>query len=687
MAEHDTKVGKQRGLFMTIPKTEQGPAEHLCQALGLSFPERARACPADQEKAIEFASEPVHKQQLHRKKALRYWRARARALEPERQALLEKLGDAERGVVGDSHLPVLREMFLATGLGGTEYLQRLSKDGTAIIGTLREEGVYPVKGSEAPKMSLEELYRRKEDVIQHIERVTARDAAEDRQLVWDSLKSEAGRGVVSGPFHLDKDKDQLPESFVVLRRFIVEQPKPDGTVKKRPCDDGRRGLCNEATSIHTPICLPGIDDLVSDLERLTRRILDKEGDAADVRLASWIADHSDAYKRLLAAQDVPVYIAAVSPCDGSLYLWRATTLVFGESGAVLGYGSYSSMTTCLVRRILGCPTRAYVDDYLGVHRYLDDSMLDDVLEFLRDILGQAFNYEKTQRGVVVIWLGVRISLEAFAVTLDIGDFQRKRLRDSIATALAADELAPEPAGKMAGRLSWCSSVAFGRNGRAYLPPIYARQHSQRQTVGRWPLGKRLREALQWWAGTMSSAFSRTKSLMPASRRPLVLYTDASGLYGVGAVLLDQDTQRFKWFSFHYAELMPVVRALFPDFTEEIEYWETFTFLLAAIMWRDDLRGRQTFVFIDNECSQASTTKGWSESEKCNGLIALIWRHLLAIDAEAWVERVASDDNCADPPSRGISPRKAMGAAFSAWGSDRVGFDGADFHRVWESIKQ
>jgi len=66
---------------------------------------------------------------------------------------------------------------------------------------------------------------------------------------------------------------------------------------------------------------------------------------------------------------------------------------------------------------------------------------------------------------------------------------------------------------------------------------------------------------------------------------------------------------------------------------------------------DELRGRQVWIFEDNTGAEATTQKGSSKADDHNSLVHEIWTLALMYGMGLWIDRVPSDDNLADLPSR------------------------------------
>ena len=205
----------------------------------------------------------------------------------------------------------------------------------------------------------------------------------------------------------------------------------------------------------------------------------------------------------------------------------------------------------MCRRLLGAPLQSYFDDFSGACA-ADEAgdELGDIMEFCA-LLGIEFKREKTQLGQKIKLLGIDIwqKHENGEARLMVGIDEERlgRMKKTIDDALRLGELGSDTAASLAGKLSFCSYVLFGRSGRAFLPPLYARQHAS----GCYKIGDRLRSALQFWSGVLETAefWSRNVSEIHDDLPPIVMSTDAmyepAGVKGVvnvglGATMLVED---------------------------------------------------------------------------------------------------------------------------------------------------
>ena len=87
-------------------------------------------------------------------------------------------------------------------------------------------------------------------------------------------------------------------------------------------------------------------------------------------------------------------------------------------------------------------------------------------------------------------------------------------------------------------------------------------------------------------------------------------------------------------------------------TNEIYGLEMFAMVSAIITLGEQLRGKRILLFLDNNAAAGALIKGSSRILVALAMIESFWGYLAQVAATCWVERVASQANPADAPSRG-----------------------------------
>lgn len=124
-------------------------------------------------------------------------------------------------------------------------------------------------------------------------------------------------------------------------------------------------------------------------------------------------------------------------------------------------------------------------------------------------------------------------------------------------------------------------------------------------------------------------------------------------------------------SFFSLALDAEVRALFGEGVKKqiIFEVETLAALLATYVWKSSLCGGRVVLFVGNEGTKFSLLKGLSDNACVDSMAELFAELECSEHVTAWIARVPSKSNVADPPSRGIvngaSLRDAMDVSATA----------------------
>ena len=154
------------------------------------------------------------------------------------------------------------------------------------------------------------------------------------------------------------------------------------------------------------------------------------------------------------------------------------------------------------------------------------------------------------------------------------------------------------------------------------------------------------------------------------RHPILLFTDAAkedGVAGIGAVLVDTLGGKPEVYDDDGeipADLIQHWQATGQQ--QVISQAELAVVVAMRHMLKERLSGRRVMYFIDNEAAKFSLLKGTSGKEAMQQLTAAFHAVDLAFPSIAWVERIPSESNPSDAPSRGRSSEcvKALSGVYS-----------------------
>ena len=79
--------------------------------------------------------------------------------------------------------------------------------------------------------------------------------------------------------------------------------------------------------------------------------------------------------------------------------------------------------------------------------------------------------------------------------------------------------------------------------------------------------------------------------------------------------------------------------------------ETLAVVLGMESFREQLRGKHVTIYTDNVGVQGALTRGSTKEPDHNEMVHLIWRRITCDQVGVWFDRVPTDDNIADGPTR------------------------------------
>ena len=181
-----------------------------------------------------------------------------------------------------------------------------------------------------------------------------------------------------------------------------------------------------------------------------------------------------------------------------------------------------------------------------------------------------------------------------------------------------------------------------------LKPICFRQTQHTDARG---LGGRLKSALMWWSKLLDS---NPRTFMSpwhrGGRTPdMVLYTDAEGSGGVGAILIGGCG---RWYL--SSRVPERIWERLKKRKTQINVLELLAWWTAIHTWKGRLQGQRVVSMIDNTCAMHMAIKGASKCEDANEILHDCWLTLARGGVDMQIEYVNTKDNGADGPSRGDS---------------------------------
>ena len=434
------------------------------------------------------------------------------------------------------------------------------------------------------------------------------------------------------------------DNILLVERFGVEQLDSEGNLKIRPIDNYRSNGANDQTVAWESVSNDREDTITEAILRL-KQSLQIAGEDDEVLIG--LEDYVGAYRTLPPSQHQR-WLMQLLVWDTDNDEWKVcelTAMPFGAIGGVLAWWRVARGLRSICRNILQLIIFYYVDDTHLVERGRTATSGKEAFQRLMRLLGWELDPGKsTNMCTQVTSLGCSLTITKDDVRWALTPAKRDRWKE--VRALQTNQLSSTEASKLHGRLNFGSQRVFGRVGRAALRPICFRQ-TQHSTL---QLGEHLRSALIWWARFLDSwpRTIRTVADLGNKEADYILYTDAEGQGGVGAVLVHGQSEEVLFCK----GMIPkhLVKKLQRRRTQ-INLFELLAVWAAVRTFRHWLQGKSTVLFIDNQSALNMCIKGHSPCQDANLVLHELWLDMATSEISCDFHYVESKCNLADAPSR------------------------------------
>jgi hypothetical protein len=467
----------------------------------------------------------------------------------------------------------------------------------------------------------------------------------DAEVLKQTLE-EARLGRVSQPVRYD----QCEFDGVASSRFGVLQ---NGAV--RLIDNGTASRCNPCAGAR---------------ERIREHRLDTWNEMAKylyllgmIILSSCKVDVSAAFKRIPVLAEHRWAAGTLFYADGAAQFIQQYAMPFGFVGSVYSWERLSNFLWSVITVLLFVPLGKYVDDFYGIeHPDHIECALECIVDIFEAVLGPcSLSSKKILFGNPLGLLGFQVFIGPSFTRFALSEDKRIKWLELICGHLASGVMFQREAAQMAGRLAFAAMFIFRRLGRAMLRPIFHQQHHGPRD-GRIDLS--LSSALEWWQRALEEQTSEDFPFEAVQSCTAEIFCDAAGSPPHICAVIFIDGQ-----SFYCHNSVP--DAWLNWFAErndaQIMGLELLAVLYAILNFLPLIQGRTVRIWTDNEGGRGSMTSGGAREWDHNLLVHKIWEVCFRYCVNPWFDRVPTDDNIADGPTRSdMLVVEALGAAhFSA----------------------
>ena len=354
------------------------------------LPQRIAAC-------VHFAAESGPKGvEEYRHRMLEWYRRRAAELEVEERALHAEMNPEVEKVVRDKRILLFKEMLADVCYDDMGVVDLLIL-GVRIMGKASATGVWQVDNTRAPMCPKETVWANARSAQRSA--LTPRKSIDEEldERVWEVTMEEVDSGLLVGPYTDVELGKVLGPRWVPARRFGLRQND-----KVRPIDNFSEHLVNQCFGAEEKIAMMGVDQVVSWARAWIGACNDDRSvevkDNTDQvwrcrlhegwRLEQWrslngrVTDLANAYKQLpVHPADAGVSVIAVQqPSSERVHLYRALSLMFGETGAVYGFLRVSRALATLAARLFNLIVVEFFDDFTQLEPSLTASSALETME-------------------------------------------------------------------------------------------------------------------------------------------------------------------------------------------------------------------------------------------------------------------------------------------------------------------
>ena len=645
----------QKGVTPPLIPVEMEPGEAVRFALNLTHPFTGTLpIDPDLQECLSLAVRFPGWLNGYRKHVLAFWEAQAIRLLPETEKILNQVEDRHlrRLLRGQDdhrplqlgscfHIALWKELMAKANSIDTDLVDQMLH-GMSIVGDIARSKRWPTtQGTE--DLSLENLRSRAWEFSAKVNRNVARsEVTQHTEKVWEATMEDVAEKVTVGPFYSHQEVSDFVgcNGWIPTQRFEVVQKN-----KVRGVDSATVNGVNRATKITEKLELPSTDGNVAALRWLRTH--------CKVKLTGWVLDERKAYRQIAVRPDHRKWsvVSLRDPKDGRQAFFVMIGHSFGLVSAVYNYNRRSAAITDIMRRVFSVAAFNFYDDKYGFEPETTCHSAYEVAQKVHWWLGAQFDSKKLQLSEEPTILGVTYDLKAMC--LRIKRSRKEELQDEIDSIISSSLLSPGQAGKLRGKLMFGASQLWGKIGRAFLRSLSERQYIRNP---RSDLNTALIKSLEHWKWLIQHGPPRPIMSAQTQKADAVIFTDGSfpdGSEGsplkpwIGGVLFKIGCQPLQ---FGCEVPQSLIDHWLPR-KSQIAMVEMFATLVALETFREQIFDSSPLLFVDSESVQGALVKGYSAREDLCELVGSFWKLALDVKVNLYIDRISTDANPADPPSR------------------------------------
>ena len=482
---------------------------------------------------------------------------------------------------------------------------------------------------------------------------------------------EVEEGLMAGPFSREEIEEQVGDQWIAARRFGLKQEN-----KIRPIDNFAEYMVNDAFGSKEKVELLSVDHVVAwgrawlgaISEDGTFLVKDNQGATwyckahTDWTREEWrklrgrITDLANAYKQVPASpKDKALGIIAVQDPDSFVVnLFRAWSLMFGETAAVYAFLRISRALSTLAARLFDLVIVEFFDDFTQLEADKSTASAWATMEAMLKLLGWDISMKESKRKPFAEkfeTLGVAINFhkadeEMIEISNKAGRLES--IECAVEAVVSRDKMGFKEALSIKGKVGYAEGQFYGR-----VAAPTCRLLSKWASAGD---DKNLTDEMRIGLVTLMHTLLAAKPRLVKMIRdvlPIVIFTDGAcekDGTSIGGILFEQGCRPL---AFGAMMCPSVVKAWATkmDQVQVIGQAEIFPVLVARHTWKNKLAGRRVLYFIDNDSARLALVKSYSPVLSSLKIICECASWDCIHDSVAWYARVPTGANIADGPSR------------------------------------
>ncbi len=505
------------------------------------------------------------------------------------------------------------------------------------------------------------------------------DEPELSRILWETTLGEVEKGFLIGPFKNEEEvrKHLSCQDFVCSRRFVIMQGLGQ-SAKPRVIDDLKESGINSAYTSVDHLALHDIDYLASLSLFIAKTFSDKK---VNVSLSDGSVLHGDRHRdfsverkwkgRCLdlskAYKQVPIdckskplgVLVAHDPVGGGARFFLTQSLPFGACASVYAFNRISRSLLHLLVNLGKITGGVFYDDFPMLEMAESSRLASMVAEHVLDRLGWLFakgNDKGKPFESSFDVLGVRLNPEF----LSSGSFGMRnkesrieRVLEQLDSIKSKGQITKQGAQSVQGLLNFMSGFVMGSSLRVACR-AFANLSSEPKVNQ-----QDLIRLCDWTSETVKFLKPRDVQLKN-DQQPVIIFSDAAFEDSVatwGIVVIDPASGRREVMGGRVSSFL--VDFWMQDAGEQvITQAEAFALALARRCFAKHLMGRRVLAFVDNDPARYAFIKASSPSRTLLQLVQRFHEMAEVDHAVFWIERVPTESNVADLPSRGLSEQAA-----------------------------